>query len=59
MKLRLFLCCLSMFFSILCLPMLGEVKSSNLSMPTIVKHLLGTSVLHFFSFNGHFYSFCR
>lgn len=41
------------------LMMLGEVKSSNLSMPTIVKHLLGTSVLHFFSFNGHFYSFCR
>ena len=29
--------------------MLGEIKSSKLSMPTVVKHLLGTSVLHFFS----------
>ena len=29
--------------------MLGEVKSSNLFMPTVVKHLLGTRILQFFS----------
>lgn len=35
--------------------MLGEVKSSNLSMP-VVKHLLGIVFYNFFSFNAHFFT---